>query len=89
MMFPMQHAEAPSSGPLPTDLPPALCIIGLGLIGGSLARAVRDRLPVTGWSPSEETRAAAAGDGFDVADPWTPLWPVRRSGTRWLCSPPR
>jgi prephenate dehydrogenase len=68
MMFPMQHAAAPSPGPLPTDLPPALCVIGLGLIGGSLVRAMHDRLPVTGWSPSEETRAAAAGDGFDVVD---------------------
>jgi hypothetical protein len=53
MMFPMQHAAAPSPGPLPTDLPPALCVIGLGLIGGSLVRAMHDRLPVTGWSPSE------------------------------------
>src|SRR6478609_2319232 len=26
------------------------------------------RLPATGWSPSEETRAAAAGDGCDVVD---------------------
>ncbi len=64
----MQAATAPSPGPLPTDLPPALCIVGLGLIGGSLARAVGDRLPVTGWSPSDETRAAAAGDGCDVVD---------------------
>ena len=66
MMFVMQ-AAAPSSGPIPADLPPALCIIGLGLIGGSLARAMRGRLPVVGWSPSEETRTAAAADGFDVA----------------------
>src|SRR6478609_3033928 len=68
MMFFMQAAAAPSSGPIPADLPPALCILGLGLIGSSLARAMHDRLPVVGWSPSEETRAAAAADGFDVAD---------------------
>lgn len=50
------------------DFPPALCILGLGLIGGSLARAVHPKVPVFGWSPSEATRSAATGDGFDVAD---------------------
>jgi prephenate dehydrogenase len=53
---------------LPTLLPPAVCVLGLGLIGGSLARAVRGLVPVTGWSPSPATRDAAAADGLAVAD---------------------
>jgi prephenate dehydrogenase len=47
-------------------LPPAVCIIGLGLIGGSMMRATAPRLPVIGWSPSESTRGSAADDGFEV-----------------------
>lgn len=49
---------------------PPLCVLGLGLIGGSLLRAVgagSSPAPVRfGWSPSEETRQAAADDGHDV-----------------------
>ncbi len=41
-----------------------LCVLGLGLIGGSLLRAQPGES--FGWSPSEGTRAAAAGDGFEV-----------------------
>lgn len=48
------------------SLPPALCVLGLGLIGGSLARAAGPLLPVFGWTPSPGTRQAAAADGFDV-----------------------
>jgi prephenate dehydrogenase len=59
-------------GALPSDLagllPPAVCVIGLGLIGGSLARAARPLVPVTGWSPSLATRDAAGADGLAVAD---------------------
>ncbi len=63
------HQALPSSAvPRSADLPPALCILGLGLIGGSLARAAQPLIPVIGWSPSEGTRAAAAGDGYEVAD---------------------
>lgn len=53
----------------PTDgaLPP-VCVLGLGLIGGSLLRAAAPATTVYGWSRSEETRAAAAGDGFTVLD---------------------
>jgi prephenate dehydrogenase len=51
-----------------TPLPPALCILGAGLIGGSLMRAVDDVLPVSAWSPSSDTRAAVAADGFSVHD---------------------
>lgn len=54
--------------PPPGALPPALCVLGLGLIGGSLTRAAAAHLPVFGWSPTEQTRAAAAADGFTVAD---------------------
>jgi len=61
----MPPAFAPSSaaaGPLP----PALCVLGLGLIGGSLARAVGPLLPVFGWTPSPGTAQAAISDGYDV-----------------------
>jgi prephenate dehydrogenase len=47
-------------------LPPALCVLGLGLIGGSLTRAAGPMLPVFGWTPSPGTRQAATADGFDV-----------------------
>lgn len=60
------EAEAPDDRPLPA----AVCVLGLGLIGGSLMRAVASRapgVPVFGWSPGEETRAAAEADGFEVA----------------------
>ena len=42
--------------------------MGLGLIGGSLARAAQPLVPSYGWSPSEDTRAAARADDFDVVD---------------------
>jgi prephenate dehydrogenase len=51
-----------------TPLPDAVCVLGLGLIGGSLTRAAAPHVPVFGWSPSPDTRAAAASDGFDVVD---------------------
>jgi prephenate dehydrogenase len=51
-----------------SGLPPELCVVGLGLIGGSLARAVQPLVPSFGWSPSEDTRAAASADDFDVVD---------------------
>lgn len=51
-----------------SGLPPALCVVGLGLIGGSLARAAQPLVPVFGWSPSEGTRAAARADDVDVID---------------------
>ena len=41
-----------------------VCVLGLGLIGGSLLRACGN--DVYGWSPSASTRTAAAADGFDV-----------------------
>lgn len=45
------------------------CILGLGLMGGSLARALRVRGgQVSGWSPDEEDRTAAGRAGVDVAD---------------------
>jgi prephenate dehydrogenase len=61
-------AETMTTGAGTAVLPPALCVVGLGLIGGSLARAARPLLPVFGWSPSGDTRDAAAGDGYDVDD---------------------
>jgi prephenate dehydrogenase len=50
----------------PDLLPSALCVLGVGLIGGSLVRAAAPHLPVFGWSPSEGTRAAVAAEGYDV-----------------------
>lgn len=49
-------------------LPPAVCVLGMGLIGGSLMRAAAPHLPVFGWSPGSASRAAAASDGFAVVD---------------------
>jgi prephenate dehydrogenase len=51
-----------------TPLPPAICVLGMGLIGGSLMRAAKPHVPVFGWSPGVGTRATAASDGFDVLD---------------------
>lgn len=59
-------ADGTSPGSDPAVLPPALCVLGLGLIGGSLVRAARHHLPVFGWSPSKATRTAAAHDGYEV-----------------------
>ncbi len=64
----MAPAAASSSDTSPSALPPALCVLGLGLIGGSLTRAAQPLLPVFGWSPSDGTRAAVKADGFDVTD---------------------
>ncbi len=50
----------------PAPLPDALCVLGLGLIGGSLMRAAAGHLPTFGWSPGEQTRHAAAADGHQV-----------------------
>ncbi len=60
----MHNGPPPDSTSL---LPPAVCVLGLGLIGGSLVRAAAPVLPVTGWSPSLATRDAAQADGFAVA----------------------
>ncbi|HEY5882578.1 MAG TPA: prephenate dehydrogenase [Nakamurella sp.] len=62
------HTVAPPTPDLAALLPPAVCVLGLGLIGGSLARALQGRLPVSGWSPTPATRDAAAADGLEVAD---------------------
>ena len=50
---------------VPVPSPP-VCVLGLGLIGGSLLRRCAADHEVFGWSPSERTRAAAADDGFDI-----------------------
>lgn len=51
-----------------TPVPEAVCVLGMGLIGGSLMRAASTHVPVFGWSPSEHTRSAASSDGFTVVD---------------------
>lgn len=45
-----------------------VCILGLGLIGGSLLRDIAAAgRPVYGWNRSEATVMAAAAEGFDVS----------------------
>lgn len=56
------------STPPPSSGLPPVCVVGLGLIGGSLLRAASVGTTAFGWSPSDDTRAAAAGDGFTVLD---------------------
>lgn len=58
----------PGSGPADSIRVP-LAVIGLGAIGGSLARALRDdpAWSVTGCSSSDDDRAAASDAGIDVA----------------------
>ncbi|MEO5833135.1 MAG: prephenate dehydrogenase [Nakamurella sp.] len=56
-----------SNPPADGALPP-VCVLGLGLIGGSLLRAAQPATTVYGWSRSADTRAAAAADGFTVID---------------------
>lgn len=52
---------------LPEDRRP-LCILGLGLIGGSLLRdAQAAGWPVFGWNRSEKTVTRARRDGYDVS----------------------
>ncbi len=66
-------ASAPPSGSTAGQpvgaLPPALCVLGLGLIGGSLVRASTPIVgEVFGWSPSAGTREAARADGYRIFD---------------------
>lgn len=42
-------------------------VAGLGLIGGSLALALRDRHEITGYDTDERARAAAKADGIRIA----------------------
>ncbi|WP_207841815.1 prephenate dehydrogenase [Williamsia soli] len=48
--------------------PPPVCVLGLGLIGGSLMRALHDSgRRVFGYNRSEETVSAANADGYDAS----------------------
>ncbi|UBI07149.1 prephenate dehydrogenase [Corynebacterium falsenii] len=52
---------------LPEDRRP-VCILGLGLIGGSLMRDLKQAgWPVFGWNRSEKTVERASRDGFDAS----------------------
>lgn len=72
-----------------TPLPPALCVLGLGLIGGSLLRATGDRLPASGWSPGENTRADATAAGHQVHESLEEAlaWSVRADALVVLAAP--
>lgn len=64
-----------------TDRPPRIALLGLGLIGGSIARALAalpdaERPSVVAWSPTGAGPRAALAEGVvdDAADePWTAL----------------
>lgn len=64
MNGPRPTAGSPVGDSIP--LPPAVCVLGLGLIGGSLLRAAGAMLPVSGWSPTASTRTEAGAAGFRV-----------------------
>jgi prephenate dehydrogenase len=51
-------------------------VAGLGLIGGSLALALRDRHEVTGYDTDERVRAAAKGDGVRIVTRLDDLLPA-------------
>ena len=51
-------------------------VAGLGLIGGSLALALRDRHEVTGYDINERARAAAKADGIRIASRLDELVPA-------------
>lgn len=51
-------------------------VAGLGLIGGSLALALRGRYEVIGWAPSLATRASAGAAGIEIAASLAALLPA-------------
>jgi len=51
-------------------------VVGLGLIGGSLALALRERHDVTGYDIDEAARRAAASDGIRVGSKLDDLVPA-------------
>ena len=53
-----------------------ISVAGLGLIGGSLALALRDRHEVTGYDTDERARAAAKGDGIRIVTRLDELLPA-------------
>ena len=59
-------AQPPSTAAAGRPLPAGVCVLGLGLIGGSLLRAADRHLPVSGWSPADATRQQAAAAGYHV-----------------------
>lgn len=68
-------AAAPASAPVSPHpvAPGAVCVLGLGLIGGSLLRRVEQVAPgsVFGWNRSQVTVDDAARDGHDVSSDLT------------------
>lgn len=65
----MPHLKGEHCFPVPgRHLPLPVCVLGLGLIGGSLVRDLREAdRPVFGWNRSRSTVDAAAADGVDVS----------------------
>lgn len=64
-----RNPAEPSSLPSPSGgNPRPVCILGLGLIGGSLGQALLPTREVGGWSPGDTSRRLATDAGFAVAD---------------------
>src|SRR5205823_13751428 len=57
-------------------------VAGLGLIGGSLALALRGTHEVTGYDTDERARAAAKADGIRIVTRLDELLPADRKSTR-------
>lgn len=62
----MTDNDAPPPTTTAVD-PGAVCVLGLGLIGGSLLRMLSGTTEVFGWNRSAATVEAARADGYDVS----------------------
>lgn len=64
---PAESASSPTPAAPLDGNPRAVCILGLGLIGGSLGQALLPTREVGGWSPGDTSRRLAADAGLAVA----------------------
>jgi prephenate dehydrogenase len=73
-----------------TELPSEIAVVGLGLMGASLARAVRQADPsvrIVAVEPRDDVRARALADGVVDAAAATPDPTIGRAGLAVLCTP--
>jgi prephenate dehydrogenase len=70
-------------------MPDTIAILGLGLLGGSIAAVARNKagLRVVGWSQSESTRLKALERGITDASEPTPADAVREADLVVACTP--
>src|SRR5687768_1705757 len=82
--------KGPTSGPIIGAM--RLAILGFGLIGGSVARALRERdaggWSVAAWSPSGDAPALAVADGTIAEAATTPDAAVNSADLILLAAPP-